>query len=292
MVQLSLALGITLLSSCALNVGYLIEHSVAARLPRLSSRHPLQSARLLLSSRRWLAGFTVEIVGWLLYVAALALAPLSLVQATAAGGIGILALMASRFTAVTLGPRERVGVVFSVAGLVLLGMSLAGAHGRGDAGSPHTVALWLVASAAAGLLAIRFGIRFVNGGATFGLAAGIFFAAGDVATKTAVSGGGWHYAFAPALVTAYLVGTAALQAGFQRGGALTTAGIATLLTNALPIAAGMTVFGEPLPGGFLGALRIVSFAAVICGAVALARTGTKELDAAPESEPEPQTASA
>jgi hypothetical protein len=37
--------------------------------------------------------------------------------------------------------------------------------------------------------------------------------------------------------------------GFRRGGALVTAGLATLLTNAIPIAAGMTIFHEPLPGG-------------------------------------------
>jgi hypothetical protein len=55
------------------------------------------------------------------------------------------------------------------------------------------------------------------------------------------------------------------------GHALTTAGIATLFTNALPIVAGMTIFDEPLPDGWLGAVRIASFAAVVVGAVALAR---------------------
>ena len=67
----------------------------------------------------------------------------------------------------------------------------------------------------------------------------------------------------------YTAGTAVLQAGFQRGGALTTAGLATLLTNALPIAAGMIVFNEPLPGGLVGVARIASFAAVVAGAVLL-----------------------
>ena len=63
------------------------------------------------------------------------------------------------------------------------------------------------------------------------------------------------------------------------------AGLATLLTNALPIAAGMIVFQEPLPGGWIGAARIVAFAAVIAGAVLLAaRTKTAE---ARESEDEP-----
>jgi hypothetical protein len=62
-----------------------------------------------------------------------------------------------------------------------------------------------------------------------------------------------------------------LQLGFQRGGALATAGVATLFTNALPIAAGTTIFHEPLPAGALGAARVAAFAAVVAGAAALAR---------------------
>lgn len=107
--QIVAALILTLASACALNVGYLIEHSVASQLPALSFRHPLRAARMLLSRRRWLAGFATEAAGWLLYVAALSLAPLSLVQATAAGGIGILALRVSRYTRVPLTHVERLG---------------------------------------------------------------------------------------------------------------------------------------------------------------------------------------
>jgi hypothetical protein len=62
-----------------------------------------------------------------------------------------------------------------------------------------------------------------------------------------------------------------LQLGYQSRGALTVAGIATLLTNALPIAAGSVVLGEPVPSGPLGALRILAFAAVTAGAILLAR---------------------
>jgi hypothetical protein len=65
--------------------------------------------------------------------------------------------------------------------------------------------------------------------------------------------------------------------GFQRGGALQTAGVATLLTNALPIAAGALVFGEPIPSGPAGVARILAFACVVAGAAFLARApGTEE----------------
>lgn len=264
------ALVATLVSACALNAGYLIEHSVASKLPPLSPRHPLRSARLLLGQRRWLFGFGIEAIGWLLYVLALALAPLSLVQATAAGGVGILAVMVSRYRKVPLTSLERGGVALSVAGLVLLGISLAGAHGQGSNGSYFAVGVWLGGSLVGALAAARLLPRVVGGGPAYGVATGVLFAAGDVSTKATVGGGG-RVAFVAGLVGCYALGTMVLQAGFQRGNPLTTAGIATLFTNALPIVAGETIFAEPRPQGWLGVVRIVSFGLVIAGAVALSR---------------------
>ena len=266
--KLALALVVTLVSSCALNVGYLLEHSAVGRMPPLTVGSPIRSLRRLLASRRWLLGFAVEATGWALYVLALSLAPLSLVQATAAGGIGILALLVSRVTRTPLSRHEWLGVGIALAGLVLLGISLAGGHGEGTGAGYLTVGLWIAASAGAALLSVQLLSRRIGAAPAYGLAAGLLFAAGDIATKGAVEANG-HLVFVAALVTAYAFGTLVLQAGFQRGSALTTAGIATLLTNALPIVAGMTIFGEPLPDGWLGAVRIAAFAAVVVGAVFL-----------------------
>ena len=84
--------------------------------------------------------------------------------------------------------------------------------------------------------------------AGLGAAAGVLYAAGDVATKAAVHGGASARLRAcPA--RCHGLAFVALQLGFQRGGALATAGIATLLTNALPIAAGTLVFAEGLGSG-------------------------------------------
>jgi hypothetical protein len=282
-VQIAFALVLTLVSACFLNLGYLLEHSVASKVPPLSWRRPVASVRSLLGNRRWLLGFGSEGVGWILYVVALDLAPLSLVQATAAGGIGILAVMAARLTHVPLSGRERLGVVLSVLGLALLGVSLLGAHGEGSPAGYLWIGVWLGASAVAAVLCIRVLAPVIGGGPAWGLAAGILFAAGDVSTKMAVSGGAENIAFFVSLIAFYGLGTVVLQAGFQRGGALVTAGLATLMTNALPIAAGMAVFNEPLPRGWVGACRIVAFGAVVAGAFLLAaRTKAAEPAEAPE----------
>jgi drug/metabolite transporter (DMT)-like permease len=272
-VQIALALVLTIVSACALDLGYLLQHDVAARLPPLSLRRPVASVRSLFGEPRWLSGSGIQVGGFGLYVVALALAPLSLVQAAAAGGIGILAIMVSRITHVPLTGREKVGAAVSVVGLALLGISLLSTHGEGSGATAVWVAIWLGASVVGAILCMTLGTRAIGPAAALGIASGILFAAGDVATKMAVSGGLADVAFLVCLVVFYGAGTAVLQVAFQRGGALTTAGLSTLLTNALPIAAGTVLFHEALPSGLVGAARIAAFAAVIAGAVLLAARG-------------------
>ena len=260
---LVLALG----SALALNWGWIAQHGAASALPPLALRRPLRSLASLFRDLRWVTGFAVGLAGWALYIAALALAPLSLVQATSAGGIGLLALLAHR-AGTRVSARERKGVVVATAGLGLLALSLAGGASAGREGSVRAVGAWLVASAIVAALAAS-GRRALVPGAGLGLAAGVLYAAGDVATKAALAGGVWLVLIAIVLA-AHGGAFAVLQLGFQRGGALATAGTSTLLTNALPIAAGVAVFHEQLPGGGYAALRIGAFAAVVAGAGMLA----------------------
>src|SRR5262249_34987050 len=206
-------------------------------------------------------GFGIQVAGFALYVVALAYAPLSLVQATAAGGIGILAIMVSRITHVPLTRLEKIGAAVSVVGLALLGISLVSSHGEGSGAGYVWIAVWLGASAGAAALCVTLLGRAVGVAAAWGIASGILFAAGDVATKMAVSGGAANIAFLACLVVFYAAGTAVLQAAFQRGSALTTAGLSTLLTNALPILAGSIVFHDTLPSGGVAVVRLASFAA-------------------------------
>src|SRR6202040_1196900 len=92
----AIAFGLALLSTTLTSLAYLREHAAAAALPALSLRRPVQTLRLLLTDHAWLLGFVMETGGFLLYAAALALAPLALVQSIAAGGIGLLAFLSVR----------------------------------------------------------------------------------------------------------------------------------------------------------------------------------------------------
>jgi hypothetical protein len=269
-VQTAVALLLALASTTLTNIAYLREHDAAAKLPVLSMRRPVQSARALLGDRSWMLGFAMESGGFLLYAAALALASLALVQSVAAGGIGVLAFASAHLAHRRLARRELGGVLLSVLGLVALGISLVGGTSKGKSGSTSDILLWLGLTAAVALLLLAVGRRLHAIAVAYGLAGGLFFGIGDVATKVATEGGA-RAAFVVVLIVGYTLGTALLQIGYQAGSALTVAGLATLLTNAVPIAAGTIVLHEPVPGGVLGGLRVLAFAAVTAGAVLLAR---------------------
>jgi hypothetical protein len=266
----AIALVLALASTVLINLAYLREHDAAAALPALSPWHPLQSVRALLTDRDWLLGFAMETTGFLLYVAALKLASLALVQSVAAGGIGLLAYVSARVAKKRLGGRERTGVLLSILGLVALAVSLAGGSGEGGTGSTGLIITWLAAVAAAAILVLTLGRMALGVAVVEGIAGGLFFSLGDVSTKV-VTQGGARFVFVIPLILGYLLGTWLLQLGYQRGGALTVAGLATLLTNALPIAAGTVVLDEPVPSGAYGGVRILAFAAVTIGAILLAR---------------------
>lgn len=284
-VHLGVVVGLVLaaISTTLTNLAYSREHDAAAALPVLSLRRPLHSLRLLLADRSWMLGFGMESVGFASYAAALALAPLTVVQSVGAGGIGVLAYASSRLGGRRLGRRQSLGVAFSMLGLLLLALSLAQNTGGGRRGSTAGIIAWLGGSLALALLVLLIARRRGDLAVGEGIAGGVLFSVGDFSTKLATQGGA-RFAFVGTLIVGYTLGTSLLQLGYQRGAALTVAGIATLFTNALPILAGTVVLKEPVPSGALGVSRVVAFAAVTLGAVLLARpdSGSGDQGAEPD----------
>ncbi|MGH3123868.1 MAG: hypothetical protein ACRDND_23005, partial [Streptosporangiaceae bacterium] len=115
-------------SALVTNTAYSFEHDAAAALPPLSPRRPFRTVESLLDDRRWLKAFGTETAGWLMYVAALRLAPLALVQSVTASGVAVLAFATARGHPSRLARREKAAVVLALAGLALLGLSITGAE--------------------------------------------------------------------------------------------------------------------------------------------------------------------
>jgi drug/metabolite transporter (DMT)-like permease len=270
--------GLTLAFASALvtNTAYSLEHDAAAALPPLSPHHPFRSAKLLLGDRRWLTAFGAETAGWLMYVAALRLAPLALVQAVAASGVAVLAFATARGHPSRLARREQAAVVLAIAGLTLLALSLVGTTESDQRPAAIGVVVWLAACGGGAALLIAIPTRFGRA-ASLGLAAGLLFADGDISAKLVGYGGLWLAAIGT-LIVAYAVGTSVLQWAYQRGDALTAAGMATMATNAVPIAAGFVLFDETLPRGTQAVLQVAAFTCLVVSAVALGRQQAPRAD--------------
>jgi hypothetical protein len=286
-VEVWIGLCLALVSALGVNWAYTKEHEAAAAMPPLSPRRPFRSLGLLLENRGWLIGFGTETAGWLVYLAALRLAPLSLVQAVSASGIAVLALLSVHGHPGRLALYERLAVGIALIGLVLLSASLTGSTPSSHTPHAGSVVLWLAAAAggAVTLLVVRI---HVSRAAALGLAAGLLFSNGDISAKLVSFGGVWLIALLP-LIACYAAGTFVLQTAFQHGSALTAAGIATLVTNAVPIAAGFVLFEESLPPGLRGVLQIAAFACIVASAALLGSSnGIRSGPAKDLAEPKPR----
>ena len=193
--HLSLNIGILLALGCAIatQLGFLYKHRGANEAPCVDIRHPLRSGASLFRSKWFALGMAIALFAWLLHVAALALAPLSVVQAVLSTGVVMLAVLAERIFGFEVGPRQWAGVAMTATGLVLLIVTLPGAEG---AHSAYSLAGMI--SFEAGMLAIGFllisgpslGAPDHHHGVMLGAAAGTLFGVSDVAIKALTGLGG------------------------------------------------------------------------------------------------------
>ena len=104
-----MGLGLGLGSALGTNVAFLFKQRGAVLAPPVLARHPLRSAAGLFRSRWFSLGLAVAVGAWGLHVGALALAPLSGVQALLSGGLVFLAVLAERYFGFHIGRRQWVG---------------------------------------------------------------------------------------------------------------------------------------------------------------------------------------
>src|SRR5919206_1791443 len=87
-------------------VGFLLKYRGADESPAVTLRNPVKSSLALFSSRWYTIGIVVATGSWGLHVAALSLAPISLVQSVIAGGLVLLTVIANRLFGHSVSRRE------------------------------------------------------------------------------------------------------------------------------------------------------------------------------------------
>src|SRR3954452_15598698 len=228
---MTLQLGILLALICAFatNLGFFYKHRGAIDADPVDIKHPLHSASSLFHSKWFAIGMAVAIAAWGFHVAALALAPMSVVQSVLAGGVVLLAVMAERLFGFSVGRRQWIGLGCTAVGLILLGVTLPGAHGaHSNFSTAGMIAFEAALLGVGGLLILgpRVGAPAEHHGVMLGAAAGILFGVSDIAIKalTGILGHEGALAFlSPWTLVAVLASVAAFYAsarGLQDGDAV------------------------------------------------------------------------
>jgi drug/metabolite transporter (DMT)-like permease len=269
---LTLQLGILLSLLCALatNVGFLLKHRGACAAPDVSLKHPVASAVGLFRSKWFTIGMLVALVAWTFHVIALALAPLSIVQAIIAGGLVFLTVLAERWFGFNVGTRQWAGVGLTALGLVLLAVTLpqhAGAHANYSMAGMIAFESALLAVGTFLVLSKKLGSH-EHHGVMLGTAAGILFGVSDVAIKAltgSVGDAGVAGLLSPWFVTCVLASVIAFYAsarGLQKGEAVPVITLTSAAANVSAISGGILVFGDPMPSDPVG-IVLQSFAFVL-----------------------------
>ncbi len=276
---MTLDLGILLALACAFvaNLGFFYKYRGANSVGKVDVRHPLRSGRALFSSRWFAIGMLVAAASWALHVAALALAPMSVVQVALAAGVVLIAVMADHMFGFKVGRRQWLGLWLTAAGLVMLGLTLPAMHGaHSHFSAPAMISFEAGLFGLGGLLIMgpRMGGPVEHHGMMLGAASGILFGVSDTAIKALTGIVGAHGLLAlllsPWLAVAALASVLAFYAsarGLQDGDAVPVIAVTGTAANIAGVAGGILVFGDPMPGNALGiVLQSLAFVMVLVAA--------------------------
>jgi hypothetical protein len=293
--SMTLDLGILLSLACAFvaNLGFFYKYRGANEVAAVTVRHPLRSGKALFSSKWFAVGMLVAAGSWALHVAALAMAPMSVVQVSLAGGVVLIAVMADRLFGFKVGRRQWVGLWLTATGLILLGLTLPALHGADSRFSqPAMIAFEAGLFGVGGLLIMgpRMGGRVEHHGVMLGAAAGILFGVSDTSIKALTGIVGAHgllgVLLSPWLAVALAASIVAFYAsarGLQDGDAVPVIAVTGTAANIAGIAGGIVVFGDPMPGSAVGIIcQALAFVLVVVAA-ALMPAPLRSAGIAPEA---------
>jgi drug/metabolite transporter (DMT)-like permease len=271
-----LAGGMALAAGAALcfDGGYALQAYEARRAPPERSLRPSLLAHL---ARRpvWVAAGALLVLGWPLQVAALRLAPLTVVQPTLSLGLLLLLAFAARFLHEPVGAREIVGVVGIAAGTGVIAWAApehSGSHGDAARLAAVLAPLGAVTLMPYALRALR---RGSPGGWPLMLSAGAADAWAAIATKLVadeIGRGRWGAALLWALPAGAMFGLGLLSemTALQSLRATRVGPTVLAMQVGLPVALAPVALGESWSGTPLGGTAIgLGLAGVVAGVVLL-----------------------
>ncbi len=265
-----LGLMLALLSAALINLGFLLQQRGLVH----GIGDGLRAWRAALHSRTWLAGQAIGWLGFAVQVLAVGLAPLSLVQAFAAGGLALSVPLAAGIFGHRVPRLQVMAVTGMAAGLFVLSLG-APRPGAGMSTGAMICATALVLAAGAALNSIASAVaRAVGAGLLYGVADAAIKAIAVAVRAHGASGvlSGWTVLAAVSTFSGFL----AFQAALRRGNAVTAISLMTVLTTLTALLFGLLAFHESLGAGTaVTILHLTGIALVLSCVPALVDTNAK-----------------
>ncbi len=241
-------------SAALINLGFLLQQRGLVH----GIGNGLRAWVAALRSRTWLAGQALGWLGFAVQILAVALAPLSLVQAFAAGGLALCVPLAAGIFGHRV-PRVQVVAVAAVAaGLAVLSL------GVPRPGVGVSAAMLICGTALA--LAAGSAVSSSGGPAARSIAAGLLYGVADAAIKAVAVGvhahgvSGLASSWTLLAAVATFAGFLAFQAALRQGNAVSVIALMTAVTTITALAFGVIAFHESLGSG--AAMTIVHLAGI------------------------------
>jgi len=260
---------IALSGTCALNIGFLLQKSEASDLPSIKRREILQTLSLVLKCRKWILGTILTSTGWILFLIAISLAPLSVIAPLNNAGVIVLVIFAIIYLKEKLNIYEWIGLAAIILGVLLIPIfSQIPTTETAIFNSSFVMILTLLIIVSLIILAI-LQKRFVptKYGVFLGFVSGITGGLGAVYTKvlSLVFEDIISLIFVLSMFLIFqLVSFLTLQTAFQQERATVIVPLFNSFSTLLPVIFGVIAFYESIPIG-----QMVGILLIIAGASAL-----------------------
>jgi drug/metabolite transporter (DMT)-like permease len=268
-------LGLSFALVCALvtNLSSLFKARGAVLARPIQVRHPLRGATDLFRQRWFAFGWILALFAWGLHIEALALAPLSTVQAVLSGGLVFLAVLAERFFGFHLGRRQWLGVTLTATGLAVIGLTATSEGPQRSSLAALIAVETAILALGIGLVRIstRVDVEHRREALLLAIAAGVLYGVSDVAIEYLTHARGPVFGLiSPWTLTAlisFVISFYASARSLQIGLAIEVIAITSVAANLSAILGGILVFGEPIGSGAVGIIgRLLAFCLVVAGA--------------------------
>lgn len=263
---------IVLIGTVTLNIGFLFQKSEAHKLPNIFVSKSIESFLEFFQCRKWILGTALTSFGWILFLIAVSLAPISIIAPLNSSGIIVLALIAIIYFGEKLSSFEWLGFGAILIGVILISLTTYSLNNKALDFNSTLLFLCVLMSL---IVLIAIGVFqylwFPNKtGAFWGIASGLFGGLGAVFTKsltiTLVQSTELIIIFYNLIMflAFQILSFIFLQSAFRKERAILVVPLFNSFTALIPVIIGLVAFYEIITG-----IQVLGIALIVIGSSAL-----------------------